>query len=302
MEEKKNVIHVEKLTKDYGNQRGNFKISFALRQGETIGLVGENGAGKTTLLRQIMGFVKPDSGSIHVYNLDATKDAALTKNYIGYIPGEISFPDLKTGNEFLQQYAEKLHLGEESFKRADEVIKRMQLDITAYPRRMSKGMKQKTSIVAALMRKSPIYLFDEPTTGLDPLMRDEFLSLVLEEKKKGRSIIMSSNTIEELEKVADRVIFLSKGKIVDTADVREIKARKERDYKIEFKNKADYRKFLKRYARETIRTQEEYNQLTIRIPYDESSSLIKDLKGSELKFVSEVPYTLQTYFDERRRK
>lgn len=301
MSEKKTVIEIENLTKDYGNSRGNFNINLAIQEGETLGLVGENGAGKTTLMRLIMGFVRPNEGSVKVYGLDAIKDASEVKRYIGYIPGEIAFPDVKTGTEFLHQYAEKLSLPADSFKRADEVIRRMQLDITAYPRRMSKGMKQKTSIVAALMRESPIYLFDEPTTGLDPLMRDEFLSLAKEEKDKGRTILMSSNTIEELEKVADRVVFLSKGKIIDIVETKTIKERRFRDYKIEFLDKRDYQEFVKIYGDKAYRRKDEHNQLTVRLDNLDIKKMLGDLEGKKLKFISEVPYTLQNHFDENRK-
>lgn len=301
MEEAKNVIEINNLTKDYGNGRGNFNINLTIKEGETIGLVGENGAGKTTLMRLIMGFVRPNEGNIKVYGLDAIKDASEIKRYIGYIPGEIAFPDVKTGTEFLHQYAEKLSLKEDCVKRADEVIRRMQLDITAYPRRMSKGMKQKTSIVAALMRESPIYLFDEPTTGLDPLMRDEFLALVKEEKDAGRTILMSSNTIDELEKVADRVIFLSKGKIIDMVETKTIKERKFRDYKIEFVNKRDYELFLKDYEEKAIRRKDDHSQMTVRLFDSEVNKMLLDLRGKHLKFLAEMPYTLQDHFDENRK-
>ena len=292
------VIDIKNVTKDYGNSRGNFNINLKVYKGETLGIMGENGAGKTTLLREIMGFIKPNKGEIGIYNLDAYKDASITKNYIGYIPGEINFPDLKTGNEFLKSYASLSNLDASYLNKAKEIIQRMQLDITAYPRRMSKGMKQKTSIVASTMKDSPILIMDEPTTGLDPLMRDEFLNIVLEEKKKGTTIIMTSNTIEELEKVCDRVVFINKGKITCIVDCNEIRNRTLRDYKIEFINKNDYETFLNINKEYVIKDQPQYNQVTVRIESSWVDGLTRELSGKELKFISQKPYTLQTYFDE----
>ena len=296
------VIDIKNITKDYGHSRGNFNINLKIYKGETIGIMGENGAGKTTLLREIMGFIKPDKGKISIYNFDALKDAQITKNYIGYIPGEINFPDLKTGNAFLKSYASLSSLDSNYLDRADKTIKRMQLDVTAYPKRMSKGMKQKTSIVASIMKGAPILIMDEPTTGLDPLMRDEFLNIVMDEKKKKTTIIMTSNTIEELEKVCDRVVFINKGKITCIVNCNEIRKRTLRDYKIEFINKKDYEEFSNYYKKYIIKDQPKYNQVTIRIEAKSVNDLLKKLNNKELKFLSQRPYSLQTYFDENLNK
>lgn len=297
-EEKKGVvIDIRDITKDYGENRGNFGISLKVHKGEAVGLVGENGAGKTTLLRQIMGFIKQDSGRITVYGLDAYKEAARIKQFVGYVPGEINFPDYKTGDEFLHTYAKLL--GIDDFKYADSIIKRLQLDIRAYPRRMSKGMKQKTAIVTALMIQAPLILMDEPTTGLDPLMRDEFLKIVLEEKQRGATILMSSNTVEELERVCDKVARISQGRLVDLADVNAVKNRNFRDYKIEFNDAKDYDEFIQGRG-DIKRLQPQYNQVTIRIDKSKDEWLLKDLARRDVKFFSEVPYTLKTYFDERK--
>lgn len=300
MSEKKTVILVDHITKDYGQGRGNFDVSFEIKEGETLGIVGENGAGKTTLIRQLMGFIKSDEGKINIYNFDAYKDSALTKSYIGYIPGEINFPDVRSGNEFLHNYGYSLGMKEEDFAYADEIISRMQLDIRAYPKRMSKGMKQKTSIVAAMMLKAPLIIMDEPSIGLDPLMREELLKLILEQKERGASMLMSSNTIEELERVCDKVAYMSQGKILDIADVHAIKERKERDLKIEFENQKDYRSFLKG-RKDVLRDQPQYNQVTIRIKKEEIPKLFNDLEKYKVRFISETKYNLSTYFNERRK-
>ena len=163
------VIKVEHLTKDYGGGRGIFDLNFFVAKGETFGFVGTNGSGKTTTIRNIMGFIKPKSGKVTVLGMDAWKDACKIKENVAYIPGEIAFPDLTTGIEFFKAQAELLGL--KSMERADELIKRLQLDPSANLKRMSKGMKQKTAIVAALMADKDILILDEPTTGLDPLMR-----------------------------------------------------------------------------------------------------------------------------------
>ena len=149
MEEKEIVISVKNLTKDYGKGRGIFDISFDVPKGSVFGYCGTNGAGKTTTLRHIMGFIKPDKGSVTVKGLDAWKNADEIKKYIGYVPGEIAFPQVETGSEFLKIQAESIGLKDMS--KAEWIINGLQLDPTANLRRMSKGMKQKTALVAAFM-------------------------------------------------------------------------------------------------------------------------------------------------------
>ncbi len=297
----KTVIRLTHIYKDYGKGRGNFDVSFDIKEGETFGIIGENGAGKTTLIRQIMGFISSDKGKIDIYDKDAYKNSADLKRYIGYIPGEINFPDVKSGIEFLRNYGFSLGMKESDFSYADEIIKRMQLDVRAYPKRMSKGMKQKTAIVASMMLKAPILIMDEPSIGLDPLMRDELLNLILEQKERGATMLMTSNTIEELERVCDKVAYLSQGKIIDIADVNKVKHRPLRDFKIEFKNDDQYLQFLK--GREDIlKVKPELNQVTIRIPKKNLPLLFQQLENSDLKYVSEVKYNLSTYFDEIRKQ
>lgn len=294
-----NFIEIEDVTKDYGQGRGNFNINLNVKKGETLGIVGENGAGKTTLMRQLMGFIGSDDGYITINHMDAYLDANKTKKLIGYIPGEINFPDVKTGTIFLHNYGDSLGAKPSDYEYANDLIKRMQLDIRAYPKRMSKGMKQKTSIVAAFMRRPEILFLDEPSIGLDPLMREELLEIILEQKQNGSTIIMSSNSVEELERVSDKVALMNKGKIVDIADMNDIKNRKFRDYKVDFINHDDFINFQKLNFN-IIRIQEEYNQVTIRIEKENINKLLKELSKYPVKFISEIQYTLSSYFKERR--
>ena len=173
------VIELKKVTKDYGDKKGIFDISFTIKKGEMLGFVGTNGSGKTTTIRTILGFIKPDSGFASVNGLNSWKHPSEIAKHIGYVPGEISFPDLKTGTAFLKSQAEFLNIKDMSY--ANYLIEKLQLDPRANLKRMSKGMKQKTALVAALMGNPDIIILDEPTTGLDPLMRVAFMSIIEEE-------------------------------------------------------------------------------------------------------------------------
>ena len=287
------VIEIKDLTKDYGSNQGIFDINLNIEQGEMIGFVGTNGSGKTTTIRNIMGFIKPTSGQVLVNNKSSWEHASEIVKDIGYVPGEIAFPDLKTGIDFLKCQAEFLNMKNMDY--ANELIEKLQLDPRANLKRMSKGMKQKTALVAALMNDAPIIILDEPTTGLDPLMRVTFLDIIKEEHKKGKTIFMSSHMFEELETTCDRVALINDGHIIDVVNMDEIRNRPIKDFKIEFKSPEDYKHFLKEKYTIT-RKQKQYNQVTISINAKDTGELLKTLKNYDVKFISEIPYTLEKHF------
>lgn len=290
-----NVIEIKNLTKDYGDGKGIFDINLQIRKGEMMGFVGTNGSGKTTTIRSIMGFIKPTSGCAYVYGKEAWKHSSEYIKDIGYVAGEIGFPDLPSGTSFLKSQAE--FLGRKDLTYANEVIKKLQLDPRANLKRMSKGMKQKTALVAALMNDANILILDEPTTGLDPLMRIEFLDIIKEEHRKGKTIFMSSHMFNEVEETCDRVALIDKGKIVEVVEMNDIRNRPIKDFKVEFNNQSDYEKFKKlRYK--IIRDQKQYNQVTVALKNEEIGKLFADLKKFDVKFISEVKYTLEKHFRE----
>ena len=290
------VINIQHLTKDYGNGKGIFDINISIKKGEMFGFVGTNGAGKTTTLRHIMGFLKPDKGEVKVMGLDAWKQADKVKEYVAYIPGEIAFPDLKNGVEFLKSQEEFYGMKDSTY--TNEMLKKLHLDPTAGLKQMSKGMKQKTAIVACFMRNADILILDEPTTGLDPLMRVAFIDIIKQEKAKGKTILMSSHMFEELQETCDRVALIDRGHIVSIANVQDIKNRPFSEFKIEFLHKEDYVSF-KKLSYNIVRDQEKYQQVTISIAKDKENELLKDLKKYKLKFIAEVSYNLETYFKEK---
>lgn len=288
-----NVIECSKLTKDYGNGQGIFDLNLKIAEGEMVGYVGTNGSGKTTTIRHIMGFLKPTSGTVTVQGLSSWEHSSEIVKKIGYVPGEIAFPDLKTGTDFLKCQAD--FLGLKDMQYANELIERLQLDPSANLKRMSKGMKQKTALVAALMNDAPIIILDEPTTGLDPLMRATFLEIIAAEHRRGKTVFMSSHSFDELEKTCDKVALINNGHIVDVCDMKNIRNRAVKEFKIEFHSYEDYRRFLKEPF-EKIRLQEQYNQVTIRIQAEHTAALLGVLKNYSVKFISELPYTLEMHF------
>lgn len=287
------VIELNGLTKDYGEGRGIFNVNLSIEEGEMTGFVGTNGSGKTTTIRSILGFIKPTRGTAYVNGLVSWEHAGKIAKYIGYVPGEIAFPDLKTGTEFLKSQAE--FLGVSDMTRANRLIESLQHDPSANLKRMSKGMKQKTALVAALMSDAPVIILDEPTTGLDPLMRATFLDIIKEEHKRGKTVLMSSHSFEELESTCDKVALINDGKIKDVCTVKEVVCPPVKEFKIEFNRTDGYNAFLKENYN-VIRLQGQYNQVTIRIDSDKTADLLQTLKDYDVKFISELPYTLEKHF------
>lgn len=236
------VLETKGLTKDYGENRGVFDIDLSVKRGEVFGYVGTNGSGKTTTIRSLMGFIKADKGAAEILSMDSWAQSAEIMQRVSYVPGEIAFPALSTGTEFLKLQAE--YLGVKDFSYMNHVIELLQLDTSANLRRMSKGMKQKTALVAALMGEKEILVLDEPTTGLDPLMRDAFLELIREEKAKGHTVFMSSHIFEELEEVCDRVAMIRDGRIADTPELYDLRHPKEKHVAVEFESESAAQRFL----------------------------------------------------------
>ncbi len=291
--EKEVVISVKGLTKDYGKGRGIFDISFDVYKGTVFGYCGTNGSGKTTTLRHIMGFIKPDSGSVTVKGLDAWKDADEIKKYVGYLPGEIAFPQVENGSEFLKIQAESIGLTDMS--KAEAIINALQLDPTANLKRMSKGMKQKTAIAAAFMHSPEIIILDEPTTGLDPLMRDVFVNIIKAEKARGATIIMSNHMFDELEETCDYVGFIKDGHLIDVVDMEKMRNAPYRDYVIKFANEKDY-KNVDTSKMEVLEKDDFELSLTVRVDLKNTNEMVNELRNRDISSVSEKKHTLEEYF------
>ena len=236
-------ILLDKLTKRYGEKKGVFDLSFSIWQGEAFGFIGPNGAGKTTAIRHLMGFLNPDSGGCTIRGQDCRAQAHTLHQFVGYVPGEIAFFDEMKGEEYLL-FSQRLRRGDFSKKRR-ELLERFELDASGRIRRMSKGMKQKLGLVAAFQHDPEILILDEPTSGLDPLMQQRFVALIQEEKNRGKTMLISSHSFEEIEKTCDRVGILKEGRLVTDQTVSELKKSRRRVFSISFSGHEAVEAFLK---------------------------------------------------------
>lgn len=288
------AIEFDHVTKDYGQGRGIFDICLRIPKGSTFGYCGTNGSGKTTTLRHIMGFLKPDSGTVKVYGLDPRKNGEEIKKSIGYLPGEIAFPPVENGSQFLKTQAELVGLTDMS--KAEKIINALQLDPTANLKRMSKGMKQKTAIVATFMHSPKLILLDEPTTGLDPLMREAFIDVLEEEKAAGATILMSNHMFDELDETCDYVGFIKDGHIVDVVDMNEIHNRPFKEFIIAFFDEKEYEKAFADKKFEVQHRTKSAKMLLIKVDLKKTNEFLAELKKYRIKSVNELKYTLERYF------
>lgn len=226
------MIAIEHLTRDYGEGRGIFDLSLRVKHGEVFGYLGPNGAGKTTTIRHLMGFLTPKKGTCAIDGLDCFKQAAEIKEFLGYLPGEIAFFDSMTGVEFLNFMAEMRGMKDRA--KMEKLISFFDLNPKGKIRKMSKGTKQKLGLVSAFMHDPEVLILDEPTSGLDPLMQNRFIRLILNEKKKGTTILMSSHSFEEVERTCDRVGIIRAGELVALDSVTALKAERHKIYRVSF--------------------------------------------------------------------
>lgn len=236
------MLTVQGLTKKFSNGKGIFDVSFSVKKGEVFGFLGPNGAGKSTTIRHIMGFMKPDQGYVKVNGLDTWKAQGKVQTLLGYLPGEISFIEGMTGKTFLDFMASMQGVKDTSKRNA--LIDRLQFDIRTPIRKMSKGMKQKVGIVAALMHNPEVIILDEPTSGLDPLMQKIFIDIVLEEKAEGKTFLMSSHSFPEIERTCDRAAIIKDGRIITVKDIHDLQSVQRKLFEIVFEHDADVKAFI----------------------------------------------------------
>lgn len=226
------VIDVQGLTKDYGQGRGIFDLTFQVERGEVFGFLGPNGAGKTTTIRHLMGFIRPTAGRAAILGMDCFAQAAAIQARVGYLPGELSLMDDLTGDGFLRFMAQMR--GMTDLSAVGELKELFRLDGRQSLRKMSKGTRQKVGLVCAFMARPDLLLLDEPTSGLDPLMQNRFVELLLREKARGATILLSSHMFEELERTCDRVAILRAGRLAAVERTEDLRRARTKRYVFSF--------------------------------------------------------------------
>jgi len=287
------VIEIEHFTKDYGKGRGVFDVSIAIEKGECYGYLGPNGAGKTTTIRHLMGFSRPQNGTLRIEGRDCWEESSFLKSRIGYLPGELAFPKGMTGTGFLKMMQKMRHLTDTSY--TEKLIRRFELDAEGPIRGMSLGVQRKLAVVNAFMHDPDILILDEPTSGLDPVMQDVFIDYICEEKERGKTILLSSHIFHEVDATCDRIAIIKDGKIVSEFIADELKNSPDRIYEITFEDSESFEKFLA-YDYRQIYISPEKNRVRFALHDSQINQFVSQAASLHTKNLEEIPFSLEDYF------
>lgn len=226
------IIDIKNLTKTFGNFTALNQIDLTVEKGEVHGFIGPNGAGKSTTIRILLGMLKADSGEVTVLGKDAWDKSVKIHEKVAYIPGEAKLWPNLTGGQVIDLLLDMRHQKIDSVKR-DQLIEYFDLDPTKKCRSYSKGNLQKVLIIAAFAADAELYIFDEPTSGLDPLMERKFQSYLLKLKDEGKTILLSSHILSEVEKLCDHVSIIRQGSIVESGSMDNLRHLTRHHYEVE---------------------------------------------------------------------
>jgi ABC-2 type transport system ATP-binding protein len=216
-----NAISISGLVKTFGQTRALDGLDLSVATGEVHGYLGPNGSGKTTTIRILLGLLRADSGQAELLGGDPWRDAVRLHRQLAYVPGDVNLWPKLSGGEIIDMFGR--FRGDLDRARRDELLERFELDPTKKARTYSKGNRQKVALVAALASSAELLVLDEPTSGLDPLMEAVFQDCIREVKAEGRTVLLSSHILAEVEALCDRVSIIRAGKTVQTGTLTELR-------------------------------------------------------------------------------
>lgn len=295
------IIFVDNLTKDYGEGRGVFDVTFQIPKSEVFGFLGPNGAGKSTTIRHLMGFSKPDKGETEIFGLESFKNYYKFLNKVGYIPGEIALPAGLTGFEFIKMMQDMQGIHDND--RVREILNTFSLEdniLKGDTKKMSLGQKRKLAITVAFMHDPEVLIMDEPTSGLDPIMQEVFINVVKKEKERGKTILLSSHIFSEVDATCDRISIIKDGRLVSTFVANDLKHAAVKYYDVFFKTPAMAETFIKdigKYKYCTI-VNHDLKQANVFLAINDKdiNRLIKGLTKYEIVDFSNRKESLEDYF------
>ncbi|GMA47720.1 ABC transporter ATP-binding protein [Tetragenococcus muriaticus] len=215
------IIKTNQLQKKFGKFQALTDVTFSVKAGEVTGFIGPNGAGKSTTIRILLGIIKRSAGQAKIFGKDVWKDSLDIHKRISYVPGDVSLWGNLSGGEIIDLFM-KLH-GSGNKQKREALVKRFELDPKKKAKNYSKGNRQKVGLIAALSVDSDLYIFDEPTSGLDPLMGAIFQEEVQKIKDAGKTILLSSHSLNEVEHLADKIAIIRQGEIVESGSLDELR-------------------------------------------------------------------------------
>lgn len=284
------IIQTENLTKYYGQVRGIENLNLQVKEGEIFGFLGPNGAGKTTTIRILLGLIKPTRGRASIFNLDCQKESVKIREEIGNVPGDVNLYSQMKGEEFLD-YLDGFR-PQKSFDFKKDLAERLSLNLSRKIKAYSKGNKQKLAIIQAFMHNPKLLILDEPSSGLDPLVQQEFYKILKVFSEKGATVFLSSHILSEVEKVCDRVGIIKEGNLVTVENVDDLKHKKVRHMNIAFAQSVNPEEF-KLPGIVEVRQNGKFMRITVK---GEIDSLIKKLSKFKVEDMDFTTASLEDIF------
>lgn len=215
------ILNTTNLTKRFGKFTALDGVNIELDKGEVYGFIGPNGAGKSTTIKILLGMLKATEGEARIFGKNAWTDAVDIHKRIAYVPGDVNLWPNLSGGEVIDLFLKMR--GSSKNNRREEMIKKFDLDPTKKSRTYSKGNRQKVALIAAFASDADLYILDEPTSGLDPLMEMVFQECVINAINNGKSVLLSSHILSEIEKLCDKVGIIREGKMIETGTLQELR-------------------------------------------------------------------------------
>ena len=278
------------LTKFYGSNRGIEGLNLEISHGEIFGFLGPNGAGKTTTIRLLMGFLKPTAGNVSVLGLDAWRQSVQIKMHVGNIPGDVNLYENMHVHDLID-YIDRYRPGPDPLRGA--LIERLDLDVNKKVKSLSRGNRQKVAIVMAMMHDPELLILDEPTLGLDPLMQQEFYTILGEFKDRGHTVFLSSHILSEIERVCDRVGIVRQGRLVDVRAIEELRQNKIRHMDVVFRGHVPPEEFERLPQVLSVQELNSHMRITIKGDID---SLIKQIANHPVEDLTFAQPSLEDFF------
>ncbi|MEU8508305.1 ABC transporter ATP-binding protein [Streptomyces brevispora] len=284
------AITVAGLHKSFGRTHALDGLDLAVESGEVHGFLGPNGSGKSTTIRVLLGLLRADAGAAQLLGRDPWRDAVELHRRVAYVPGDVTLWRNLSGGEVIDLYG-RLRGGLDAARRAD-LVERFELDPTKKGRTYSKGNRQKVALVAAFASDVDLLILDEPTSGLDPLMEEVFQSCVAEERDRGRTILLSSHILSEVESLCDRVSIIRQGRTVETGSLAGMRHLTRTNISAELAAEPNGLAGLPGVHDLDIQGL----QVTLQVDTDKLDAVLKSLSSSGVRSLTSTPPTLEELF------
>lgn len=284
------VLKTTDLVKQFGKFTALDGVNIEVNKGEIYGFIGPNGAGKSTTIRVLLGMLKPTSGKAEIFGKDAWRDAVEIHKRVAYVPGDVNLWPNLTGGEVIDLFM-KMN-GSDNQKKREELIDKFDFDPTKKCRAYSKGNRQKVALISAFASNADLYILDEPTSGLDPLMERIFQDCVLEARDEGKSVLLSSHILSEVEKLCEKVGIIQKGKIIESGTLDEMRHLTRTNFTIQTKEAISGLTELKGI----YNIVEDNAELHFQVDTEEVDTIIRHISQFGIVKLESAPPTLEDLF------